>query len=294
MNILRKLASGQILPSRVPERIYLAAKQFHFAKSRIPLDWDDTDNWGDKLNPYLVEKLTGKQSFNPYFNDWLRYFVIGSILDRADKNSVIWGSGFISANSRPSGAPNKIHAVRGPLTRDIFVREGIDCPSIFGDPAILLKIYFPVRKDCKYEFGIIPHFMDKDSTWIQRQSEKYGDRVLLIDIEESIESFIEAVCSCKYIFSSSLHGLICADTYGIPSIRIVLGEKVTGGDFKFNDYRLGLDAKPHTPIDVRITNRPLHELVEFSSLANAEISAKTLLATCPFLPQDETHISYEG
>ena len=36
--------------------------------------------------------------------------------------------------------------------------------------------------------------------------------------------------------SSALHGLICADSLGIPNQHIILGEKVVGGEYKFKDY----------------------------------------------------------
>ena len=52
-----------------------------------------------------------------------------------------------------------------------------------------------------------------------------------------IEEFVNDVCRCEKIYSSSLHGIVCANAYGIPVERIKLGDKMIGGDFKFNDYQ---------------------------------------------------------
>ena len=41
--------------------------------------------------------------------------------------------------------------------------------------------------------------------------------------------------------SSSLHGLIAADAYGIPNARINLTGRLVGGDFKFEDYALSVN-----------------------------------------------------
>jgi pyruvyltransferase len=84
------------------------------------------------------------------------------------------------------------------------------------------------------------------------------------------------------ILSSSLHGLICADAYGIPNAWIWLSEKLRGGDFKFRDYRLSIKAGEPMPID--ISKKPTLEdalaAVEFHPL---RIDLRKLLLACPFL-----------
>ena len=49
--------------------------------------------------------------------------------------------------------------------------------------------------------------------------------------------------SCKHIISSSLHGLICSDSLGIPNRWIKLSQ-LLGNDFKFKDYYSVFDIEP--------------------------------------------------
>lgn len=215
-----------------------------FFLSGIPLEWDYwSKNFGDRLSPLLLSRITGKKYYSPFFKNTVRIFCIGSILNRADKNSLIWGSGFMSDKQFSKDRPKKIFAVRGPLTRKNFLLRNIECPKVYGDPAILLNKYFIIKKSKEYKYGIVPHFRDKKSIWVKRQLEKYKKEAVFIDIEADIEDVIKKICCCKFIISSSLHGLICADTYKIPNVRIILSNRVRGGNFKFDDYRLGLGEK---------------------------------------------------
>lgn len=66
----------------------------------------------------------------------------------------------------------------------------------------------------------------------------------------NITKFIDEVCSCEFIVSSSLHGLIIANAYGVPAVRLIVnGHSIHPNkhdkfrqDFKFDDYLSGLNA----------------------------------------------------
>ena len=60
--------------------------------------------------------------------------------------------------------------------------------------------------------------------------------VKFLDIFDGVESFISQLTECQFILSSSLHGLIMADSFGIPNQWMVLSDKVEGKNFKFYDY----------------------------------------------------------
>jgi pyruvyltransferase len=198
-------------------------------------------NFGDAINPYLFENITSKPvaSAHNIFNLFQRpvYYFIGSILNNLNnKNAIICGSGFISADATITKKPKSVIAVRGPLSREIFLKHGISCPEVYCDPALLLPYFIKQQKQIKNcDIGIIAHYADKkvlQDTTINSS----GMSFKFIDIESEKENFIEEVCSCKCILSSSLHGIIVAHAYGISTVWIKLSNNLIGGDFKFNDY----------------------------------------------------------
>jgi len=149
---------------------------------------------------------------------------------------IVWGAGCISPNSI-GDKPLKVYAVRGPLTQKELINRGIECPSVYGDPALLFpKIYNPL-KNKKYKYGVIPHYIDYTDDYalkIINHLESQGVKV--INITSNIFTFIDNILSCEKILSSTLHGLIAADAYNIPNIKINLSNKLVGGNFKFKDY----------------------------------------------------------
>ncbi len=83
--------------------------------------WNNKINFGDQLNRFIIEKLSGKKiNLISEFSDKPHYMCIGSILHFANENSIIWGSGLISNNKKylPKTKPKKIHSIRGPLTKE--------------------------------------------------------------------------------------------------------------------------------------------------------------------------------
>ncbi len=208
--------------------------------------WNGAPNFGDKITPYLIEKITGQipiQSLRPPF-DKSCLFAAGSILQSSNRQSVIWGSGFIEEQKTPI-LVRKICAVRGPLTKKNLDELEVPCPEVYGDPGIVLPKYYQPDTTKKFKVGIIPHYVDKD-IGILYQNRNWS----IIDIQQSVEEVIDCILSCETILSSSLHGLIAADTYGIPSCWIKLSSKVYGNDFKFHDYYASLGEKESPVFDI--------------------------------------------
>ena len=244
------------------------------------------DNWGDKLNLPIVEKISGRQVFN--FNDVVNvcqrpaYSVIGSGLGRffADADLVVWGTGFIWYDMTPVCAPKRICAVRGPLSRKKYLDAGIPCPEVYGDPALLCPKYWRfdgVEK--KYKVGFIPQCMDKELPIVSELADR--PNVKVIDIFASIEQVLKDILSCEAILSSSLHGLVAADAYGVPSLWLRLSEKPLGDLFKFQDFYASiglLDARPaglQSPSEV-------DALAEKCVAHDLEVDLEKLMEVCPF------------
>jgi len=249
-------------------------------RGRIPVGYFDIPNWGDALNPVLVELLSGRkvQHLDGLFYD--RYLVAGSVLAGANSRAEVWGSGFMNEGASVLQPPRAIHAVRGPLSRAALLKAGIECPEVYGDPALLLPRFFNPPVTQRYEIGIVPHYIDKGHPWVEQH--KGNPHVLIVDIESGIANVVRDVKSCKVILSSSLHGLICADAYGIPNVWIKLSDILLGGMFKFRDYRLSINAGEPFPVDIRL-DPSLDDVVSKAALHELRIDLRKLLLACPFL-----------
>lgn len=230
-------------------KIYLYRKFYPLlkkpdAKKYIKLFWfKNTQNFGDSFNPMLIQTLSEKPvKWVKFYNPELHYIATGSILETATSDTIVWGSGFISEDRHCYEKPYKVCAVRGPKSREILINDGIECPEIYGDPALLLPRIYAPKVNKSFKLGIIPHFVDKKHEWLTQFEE--NTEVKIIDIQNpDLFSFIDDVLSCEKIASSSLHGVIVADAYNIPSLWIEFSDKVSGEGFKFLDYFLSVKRK---------------------------------------------------
>ncbi|MHA1381620.1 MAG: polysaccharide pyruvyl transferase family protein [Candidatus Helarchaeota archaeon] len=267
----------------------------------IFLRWGRIQNWGDSINPIIAKLISGKEvvyrSNSPYIKYIDRilnrtiYIIVGSILDFADSNTIVWGPGFISENSRFNSKPNKICAVRGPLSRKIVIDQGIECPKVYGDPALLYpQFYKPKENKNKYKIGLIPHYKDKNNKWLKFIKEKHGNEILIIDVEGGINKFVDNINSCELIASSSLHGIIVSDAYGIPSTWIRLSNNVIGKGFKFRDYFQSVNRRLEDPLIIKDDTK-LSQIYDKFYEYKIDLDIDLLLDACPFRRNSYQHLS---
>jgi pyruvyltransferase len=233
-------------------------------RSIILKAWIPRINWGDFLNLHLTSMIAGVEptlvhAFRHF--DETNYMAVGSVLEFADKNTIVWGSGLIE--DKKINKPKQVLAVRGPLTRQALIKQGIDCPEIYGDPALLLPRYYQPKVEKKFKKGIIPHWEDVDFV----KAEK--DEVIIYPHTPMYE-YIDLICSCEKIESSSLHGLIVADAYGVPCKRIKINKEQL--DFKFDDYEL---SKPLVDLDKLLRVCPFMRKIIISPFSRKLRSGKT-------------------
>lgn len=212
-------------------------------------------NWGDKLNPWMAERLSGRRVFHRAevypFPVRPVHFWIGSHLATAcaNPNAIVWGAGFISEAVPVNGRPKEIRAVRGWLSNERLRKVGLDAPGIVGDAALLLpRLYKPKRMLERRALGIIPHCYEWDVPFYVGTRGWKNSRV--IDITGGIEEVIEQIVACDRIVSSSLHGIICADAYRVPAIWLHASDKPVGDGFKFRDYFSSVGRDDREPIVV--------------------------------------------
>lgn len=196
----------------------------------------DCPNFGDIIGPYLFEKITGSPPvFTKTSNVSLRsvHMSVGSILFWCKEDCVVWGSGVIY-EGQTFPRPQRTFAVRGPLTRQHFLNQNYDCPEVYGDPGLLMPLYYaPSGVKKKYEIGVIPHYVDK------AQCDKYfknTGNIKIIDVFGSIEKVVHQILQCQMVVSSSLHGVVMAHAYSIPAAWIKFSDDLWGDDIKFHDY----------------------------------------------------------
>ena len=224
-------------------------------KNKIYLSYDKhRNNVGDIMSPIVAAFISGKEVIRVSKRQSRKrkhYFMIGSILQRCTRHSIIWGSGFISGNSVCPEPPLKVLAVRGPLTREKLLAMDIDCPEVYGDPALLLPEIYPKRvPEAKYTLGIIPHYLDKKDKWLKKEFLK-DRRIKVIDIQnKNVFETVDEILACERIISSSLHGLIIPDAYGIPSLWIEFSQPLEGSGFKFQDYFTSVSREQKEPVDI--------------------------------------------
>ena len=256
--ILKSYRVGMIRAKLKFRLIELFKKDYILLNSFLPIRAGRVGihNFGDDLNIHLVEHLSGKRVVPIQYSGKKsitrdNYICIGSYLHNSNSNSIIWGTGAIE-NSLPKGFDFKqICAVRGPLTRNLLISNGFDCPQIFGDPALLLPTIYTPKVEKRYKFGIIPHIVDKSSPQLEEASK--GKNITIIDIQHDSHwhSFIDKICECEIILSSSLHGLIIADAYNIPNVWCEFSGELIGKHFKFNDYFLSVQRDTIQPIIIK-------------------------------------------
>lgn len=176
--------------------------------------WEGTDgtNFGDDLSHVIVEKILGRSVQNmPLESKRPILFSAGSILHYARNGDVIWGSGFREDPSQENRFSSlDVRAVRGPRTRDFLLKKGIPCPEVYGDPAVLIGRLFPEfqKEEPEYDYIIIPNIGEIPCFL------KYKNVVLpTLPWKQIVKKMLKS----RLVISSSLHGIIVAESLGIPT-----------------------------------------------------------------------------
>lgn len=183
-------------------------------------------NFGDELGAIILRKLGYKVHRTSFAK--AEYLLTGTVLDPAEiknPNATVIGSG--SGYTHDAEHNFRVLAVRGKLTADCLK---VDVP--LGDLGLLASRIW-VKQPAQYNIGVVRHYVDQD---------EYPFADIVIDATEPAEEVIKKISSCRVIMSSSLHGIIVADSYGIPNMRIARDDVITG-DWKWLDHKSAL-VKP--------------------------------------------------
>lgn len=204
--------------------------------------WEPRDgsfNAGDHLSKIIVQQmltLRDKEIVDKAKTN-NKLLAIGSVMHFARDNDCIWGTGIngkIKSNELKFKSLD-VRAVRGPKTRKLLMDRDIFVPEVYGDPGLLLPYFFPketllMSADNEKDYIIIPHINEDVSLY-----ERYGDNICTP--KQGAISFTKEIVNSKLVISSSLHGVIIAEAYGVPAILL----KNCSGEssFKYDDYYYG-------------------------------------------------------
>lgn len=247
---------------------------------------EDGFNFGDWIGPYLFEEMTGKTPllWQPRFPSRATvYFTVGSILHtiRRPDVAIVWGSGAISPD-RDFPRPRDVLAVRGPLTREVMMRQGYRCPQVYGDPAILMPRFYDPAIDFRYCIGIVPHFSHLEETKRRFSGRK---EIKVVDVRQPVKNVIDDILSCEHVLSSSLHGLIISHSYGRPAAWIRFELPLVGDGFKFNDYffagGIAGEVYPES-LSGKESTSTLKAMCSAAPMPDNEKLAAALIDACPF------------
>lgn len=207
-------------------------------------------NFGDIVGPVLFQALSGITV--KHINDRPRlisskhiphYLSVGSILREARRSSTVWGSGIVDTQFGVDRRA-KYLAVRGPLTRDKVLSCGGICPEVYGDPALLLPLIFPIDTKKNTKITIIPHYVDYQR--VQEGITDSQDIDVVKMMTDNFESTLKEINSSNLIISSSLHGLILAVAYDIPCLWVEFSDGIFGDDVKYYDFFASLGIQNPT------------------------------------------------
>ena len=209
--------------------------------------WDYYDNGkephnlGDELAMPIVNFMLDKKGIkiDKLVNGRKHLLTVGSGGLASFQNATMWGTGimydglkgywyekYYNSNHRKLD----LRAVRGPLTREVFLRLGHKCPEVYGDPAILMPlIYQPKSVEKTHEYMIIPQYTTENEV-----RKYYPDEMIISMNSDDFKSVIDRIASCKKVYCSSLHGIILAEAYGVPAV--FFRGVHSNIDFKYKDY----------------------------------------------------------
>lgn len=231
------------------------------AKAPIRLYWlAGLRNFGDAINPGVVAGVTGRPVVHAPA-ETAEAIGIGSLLTfRATlarlaappaTQPLIWGTGII-ADPGPDFAgitvgPNCL-AVRGPLTAARL--KGFD--GVLGDPGLLCPLIRPrpAAVDGLAPIAYVPHHQQWDEGAPLPADEP---DVRLIDVRlRDPWAVVDEIARATVVVSSSLHGLIVADAYGIPNVWVPSNPWMAAkGAFKFRDYFAAVGRRDEMAADLR-------------------------------------------
>ena len=157
----------------------------------------------------------------------------------------------------------------------------------------MLPLYYRPAVKKRYKIGIVPHYVDEDKKELDKF--KSDDSVLIIHMTgyDKWEDVVRQVLSCEFVVSSSLHGIIISEAYGVPNLWAEIREPIIGDisrRFKFHDFFMSIGLDRPTPYVITEKTGVEDLLRQKDWYAKAPgLDLKPLIESCPFRLKDMTY-----
>lgn len=236
--------------------------------------WDSRANFGDAAGPWLIRAMTGNDVVNTRFTKAKGRAVgsIGSLFQMLNRGRLdMWGSGILYPPSEGQIRKLKrlkgisIHAVRGPKTRAVLEEKlGWEVPEVYGDPALLFPRYLtPAAPHDKGRIAFVPH----KHHW-KYFKKGLPSQVTKLSVADDVETVVTSIATAGVCISTSLHGIIFAQAYGVPWVWLnVQDDELKGGEFKFEDFFATLDGASVARHEVAVNQLQALDLEEVATKA---------------------------
>jgi len=213
--------------------------------------WKAVPNFGDALSAVVTAHVSGRvvEHANP---GKCELFAIGSVLKvarrklkTARRDGVkpwIWGSGLMAPVSPEFLDHAQVALLRGPVTAALL---GLEMDQ-FGDPGLLAVDAVGPAPERHDRIGIVPHHRHVDDPDLVELIA--SDPALeLIDVRADVTRVCHQIASCRHVFASSLHGLIVADSYGVPNTWM---DPISQSRLKYLDYAASVGRDMSVPVQL--------------------------------------------
>ena len=213
-------------------------------KNCINLEWwAKKKNVGDYLSEVIYNYMLEYNNLDPnkIVSKTIHLMAVGSLVGMYEFDSVVWGSGIHCVDNiknvyrQSKYRKYDIRLLRGPITGEIMKSAGYQVPNVYADPAVIMPLIYKTDVRVKeYEVSVILHLS-------QKQEKQYNIEGLhYIDVEtHDYKKFIDEIIKSKMVVSSSLHGIILAESYGVPAIFLKSG--MNNEMLKFYDWYFSTD-----------------------------------------------------
>ncbi len=229
---------------------------------------DNLNNFGDKLNPWLWQRLI------PGYLDSDRktlFVGIGTLLSRRTPQpptKIVFGSGVGYGEPPKVDGRWRFYCVRGPLSARAL---GIGADKAISDAALLLRtLDFPVA-DKVHSVSFMPHHLSARYADWEALCRSVG--VNYVDPCAPVETTLKHIRGSRLLITEALHGAVAADAFRVPWIPIRCYHHIL--EFKWEDWCASLQI-PYRPALMQ----PLWDIGRYGNLlTRMKMGAKRGLAS---------------